>query len=319
LNPLITIGITSYYAEKTISRAIESALNQSWENTEIIINDDNSKDETISILKDYKEKYKNIKLILNKDNSGVANSRNKIINAAQGEYLVFFDDDDYSDIDRVKLQYQRIIDYQEKWNVNNYIICHSARKVKYLDGETLIEKTMGCNNTKVAPNGESVALRILIGARLNDGYGSMATCSQMASLLTYKEIGGFDENLRRSEDTELNIRLALSKCHFLGISRPLVIQYLTASQDKNFEIEYESTLYYIKKYKSFINKHSSYSFIKSWIKIKFMFYRKQYLLGGVYLFALSIRYPFASIKRAYLSIPNIGRNLKFIENHTYYE
>ena len=67
-NPLVTIGITSFNAEKNIERCILSALNQTYKNTEIIIIDDGSTDKTKLILAKYKKKYPKIKIIINKRN-----------------------------------------------------------------------------------------------------------------------------------------------------------------------------------------------------------------------------------------------------------
>ena len=313
--PLITIGITSYNSENTIVRALNSALNQSWANTEIIINDDASNDSSISILKEYEKKYDNIELILNLSNSGVASSRNKIISKANGKYVAFFDDDDVSNINRLKFQYQRINDYKKKWTINDPIICHTSRLIIFTDGKSAIEETIGCDLNNISPNGNEVASRILLGTPLNDGIGSIATCSQMGLKEDYLSIGGFDESFRRQEDTEFNIRLAFSRCHFIGIKEPLVCQYLTKSEDKNIEIEEESTLNCLKKHKDYIHKNSNYSFVICWIKIKFMFYKKDYFLLTLYLIMLIIKYPIYTMKRLISSFPNLKKNYKYFNDN----
>ncbi len=312
--PLITLGISCFNAEKTIARAIESALNQSWENKEIIVVDDVSEDGSVAIIEELIKQHEIIKLYVNENNLGVAAVRNKIIKRSNGEFIAFFDDDDSSEYDRVERQYNRIVEYKKKWHCDNPIICHTARRVVYGDGISLIERTIGCNVDNMAPHGVNVASRILLGSRLVDGYGSMATCSQMGSAKVYAEVGGFDENLRRSEDTELNIRLALAGCHFVGIESPLVTQYITKSEDKNFEVEYESTLYYINKYKNFIARNSSYSFVKSWVKLKFTFYKKDYFIFLIKFIVLFFQYPVLSTRRIFLSIPNFQINRRFSNN-----
>ena len=312
--PLITLGISCFNAEKTIARAIESALNQSWKNKEIIVVDDVSEDSSVTIIKEFIKQHEIIKLHVNEDNLGVATVRNKIIEHSKGEFIAFFDDDDSSEYDRVERQYNRIVEYSKKWHCDKPIICHTARRVVYGDGISLTERTIGCNVDNMAPHGVNVASRILLGSRLVDGDGSMATCSQMGSAKVYAEVGGFDENLRRSEDTELNIRLALSGCHFIGIGSPLVTQYITKSEDKNFEVEYESTLYYINKYKNFIMRNSSYSFVKSWVNLKFIFYKKDYFIFLIKFIVLFFQYPVLSTRRIFLSIPNFQINRRFGNN-----
>jgi len=313
-SPLITLGISCFNAEKTIARAIESAINQSWVNKEIVVVDDASGDNSVVIIKGFIKQYGFIRLYVNEGNSGVAAVRNKIIRHAKGEFIAFFDDDDSSEYDRVDRQYNRIVEYKNRWHCDKPIICHTARTVLYGDGVSLIEKTIGCNINNIAPHGIDVASRILLGSRLVDGYGSMATCSQMGSTKVYADVGGFDENLRRSEDTELNIRLALTGCHFLGIESPLVTQHITKSEDKSFEVEYQSTLYYIKKHKKFIVGNSSYRFVESWVDLKFIFYKKDYFIFLVKFIVLFFKYPFLSSRRVFLSIPNFKINQKFSKN-----
>jgi len=88
---LITVIIPAYNAEKYISKTIESVLNQTYNNIEIIIIDDGSTDKTASIVKSYENKVKYIY----QENSGVSSARNNGIALAKGNYIAFLDSDDY--------------------------------------------------------------------------------------------------------------------------------------------------------------------------------------------------------------------------------
>jgi len=132
---LITIGITTYNAEATLNRAIESALSQNWENVEIVIIDDCSSDKTWALLKGIKVKNPQIQIFQNLTNSGVAVSRNRIIEEAKGEFIVFFDDDDTSITTRIEKQYRRITTYEKEYANGNPVICHSSRLQVYPNGE----------------------------------------------------------------------------------------------------------------------------------------------------------------------------------------
>ena len=112
--PLITIGITCFNAEKTIERALLSAINQDWPNFEIVVVDDASTDSSKIILKQYELKVKKISIIYQKQNKGCANARNLIISQAKGEFIAFFDDDDFSRFDRIRLQYEHLVNYEKK-------------------------------------------------------------------------------------------------------------------------------------------------------------------------------------------------------------
>lgn len=92
-NPLISIIVPCYNIEKYISKTLESVRNQTFQNFEIILIDDGSKDNTGKILDDYSKKDKRIKVI-HKINEGVSQARNIGIENAVGEYIYFLDGDD---------------------------------------------------------------------------------------------------------------------------------------------------------------------------------------------------------------------------------
>ena len=312
--PLITIGITSYNSQRTIIRAINSALSQTWRPIEIIIVDDCSSDNSYLMIKGLESENSVISLFQNPINKGVAYSRNKIINNAKGEFLAFFDDDDVSLSERLSYQYERLTDYEKKFAKGNLVICHTARKIIYENSINIIENTMGENLNRRAPAGIKVAKRILFGNPLKDGYGSLATCSQMSRLNTYKIIGGFDNKFRRSEDTELSIRLALKGAHFVGIKKTLVIQYMTKTEEKNYEDELKFFKMIIKKHKELIT-NKQYEFALKWINIKNIAYKNNLLDFIFNLIFIIFKYPMLSFNRLFLSFRNLTRNLYFFNFH----
>ncbi|MBS2098543.1 glycosyltransferase family 2 protein [Carboxylicivirga linearis] len=93
-NPLVSILITSYNREKYIAQAIESAINQTYRNIEIIILDDCSTDRSHEIAKDYAEKYDHIFAYRNAENIGQFPNRNKIVEYVKGAYIKYLDSDD---------------------------------------------------------------------------------------------------------------------------------------------------------------------------------------------------------------------------------
>lgn len=116
-----SVVIPSYNAENTIKKALDSVLSQSWSNYEIIIVDDASTDRTTSIINNViKQSNKRIKLIKNKINSGVAESRNIGISEAQGAFLAFLDSDDEWYPDKLFDDHQYIINRNLDWIFSNY-------------------------------------------------------------------------------------------------------------------------------------------------------------------------------------------------------
>lgn len=94
MKPLVSIIVPVYNAEKYISKCIDSIVNQSLTNIEIILVNDGSKDSSLKILNKYSEKDKRIKVI-DKKNSGPGATRNVGIREATGKYIGFVDSDDY--------------------------------------------------------------------------------------------------------------------------------------------------------------------------------------------------------------------------------
>jgi len=102
----ISVLTPAYNAEKYIREAIESILNQTFVDFELIIIDDCSTDKTWEIIQKYKEKDKRIIAIKNEKNLGIAGNRNRLKKLAKGKYVVWQDADDISMPDRLKHQYE---------------------------------------------------------------------------------------------------------------------------------------------------------------------------------------------------------------------
>ncbi|PGS52661.1 glycosyltransferase family 2 protein [Bacillus sp. AFS041924] len=92
--PLLTIIVPVYNAEKTIGRAINSVLNQTFQDFELILINDGSMDKSLQIMNEIAKDVPHIK-VFDIPNSGVSNARNYGINHASGRYTTFLDADDY--------------------------------------------------------------------------------------------------------------------------------------------------------------------------------------------------------------------------------
>lgn len=93
---LITVIVPVYKVEKYLSRCVESILNQTYQNIEILLIDDDSPDNCPQICDAYAKDYPNIKSIhLKNSGIGVSDARNTGLNNAKGDYIAFVDSDDY--------------------------------------------------------------------------------------------------------------------------------------------------------------------------------------------------------------------------------
>ena len=92
----VSIIVPVYNAQKYLRECLESIINQTYYDIEILCINDGSRDSSLSILNEYKEKDKRINVI-NKENTGVSKTRNLGIDNAQGNYIIFVDADDKID------------------------------------------------------------------------------------------------------------------------------------------------------------------------------------------------------------------------------
>lgn len=109
----VSIIIPIYNAEKFISKCIESVLNQTYHDLEIILVNDGSTDETLKIIQQYQNKDERIKII-DKENAGVSDSRNRGIEIATGEYIAFADSDDWLELNMI----EKMVNIIEQQNVD---------------------------------------------------------------------------------------------------------------------------------------------------------------------------------------------------------
>src|SRR6267378_3785357 len=99
--PLVSILIPAYNAERWVDDTIRSALAQTWPRKEIIIVDDGSRDQTLSIARQFASK--NV-FIATQQNQGVCAARNKAIELCQGDYIQWLDADDLLGPDKIAKQ-----------------------------------------------------------------------------------------------------------------------------------------------------------------------------------------------------------------------
>ncbi len=94
--PKVSVVMSVYNREKTVARAIDSILAQTFQDFEFIICDDGSSDSSAKILEAYSKRDSRIVVVRNESNLGLPASLNRCLSVAQGEYVARMDDDDYS-------------------------------------------------------------------------------------------------------------------------------------------------------------------------------------------------------------------------------
>lgn len=137
MNKKISVIVAVYNTEKYVEKCLNSLLNQTYKNIEIIVVEDGSTDNSKEVLKKYANNKK-IKIIYNKKNSGLSYSRNVGLENATGDYIGYIDSDDYVDLDYYEKLMQAIVD-----NKAEIAICD----IKVVDEETNTEVISRCCNS----------------------------------------------------------------------------------------------------------------------------------------------------------------------------
>ncbi|AQS38838.1 glycosyl transferase [Shewanella psychrophila] len=104
-NPLVSVVVPLYNCADFITETVESIINQSYKNFEIVIVDNCSTDESLSVVNEYSHKFSNISVIQTMNNSGgPAHPRNLGIESSKGDYIAFLDSDDIWEENKLQLQ-----------------------------------------------------------------------------------------------------------------------------------------------------------------------------------------------------------------------
>lgn len=116
---LISVIVPIYNGEKWLSRCIDSILNQSFQNIEIILVNDGSVDRSLDLCYKYATKDERI-IVINQSNSGVSVARNRGISEAKGDYIMFVDCDDWLEADTLNVLYDNMIAKNVDFSVIGY-------------------------------------------------------------------------------------------------------------------------------------------------------------------------------------------------------
>ena len=140
----VSIIIPVYNVAEFLPKCLDSVINQTIDNKEIIVVNDGSTDNCYEILKEYKNKYPEL-VIINRKNSGISETRNVGIKEASGEYIAFVDSDDFIELDMFEKMYKAATRANADIVICNYILYKDEKEtidneVEGIDKEGYIDK-----------------------------------------------------------------------------------------------------------------------------------------------------------------------------------
>lgn len=212
--PLVSIVMPVYNGSNFIKQALDSALNQTYKNIEIIVVNDGSNDggATSEILQKYQDQ---IIIIERKQNRGISFSLNEGINSMRGEYFTWLSHDDLYKPTKVEEQVLYLNELIEKFPEKKEYIC--------LCGAS---ETIDANNNFIKKNiskPTSVTLRSMQELLLdNISNYEIGGCTVLIPREAFVRCGGFDESLRTVQDADMWYRMILQGYTFCFLNKSLV-------------------------------------------------------------------------------------------------
>ena len=228
-NPLVTACIASYNHEKYITEAINSLLQQTYPNIELIVIDDGSSDNSPQIIAELAKKH-NFTFIT-QENMGVTKTLNKIISLAKGKYLTSLASDDIAMKERISIQVELLE------NNPQFDSCGGSFSYINDEGKTLNTINKGYRELEF----EDIFLGKKAGVNI---------ATVMFTINSIREIGGYDEKLI-GED--INLLFALTnKGHKIAVIEDVVTKYRLHNNNlhKNYSPLFFDTLAVFDKYQS---------------------------------------------------------------------
>ena len=137
----ITVIVPVYNVENYLEKCLDSLINQTYKNLEIIVINDGSTDNSGEICQEYAQKDNRI-VYVEKENGGLSEARNVGLDKMTGSYVTFIDSDDWAELDYVEILYKKIIEYQADISVGNYYSYNEDEETYYFHiyGDSYYEK-----------------------------------------------------------------------------------------------------------------------------------------------------------------------------------
>jgi glycosyltransferase involved in cell wall biosynthesis len=186
-SPLLSVLMPVYNAERYVAQAVESILDQTFQDFEFLIMDDGSTDRSLSILKRYAARDARIHLV-SRSNAGYVSALNEMLLQAQGRYIARMDADDVALPDRFKHQVSFLQQHPD-------VVCvGGAFELIDHKGRFLVALKIGTTDAEI----QQAALA---------GHGSICHPTAMMRRSALLKIGGYDETLMPAEDVDLWLKL----------------------------------------------------------------------------------------------------------------
>lgn len=208
---LISVIVPVYNVQNYICRCLDTIINQTYKNIEIILVDDGSKDESGKICEEYAKKDSRIRVI-HKENEGLGLTRNVGIKYAMGKYIAFIDSDDFIELNMYEIMYKKI-----KENDLDAVLCNYKRLKK---DKTYIYNVSNFDNKQYSCDEiqKDILLSICGNPKYKTVIGSVCCVLYKKDIIDKYNIKFLNEREYVSEDIIFNY-MYFSKCRRIQLLR----------------------------------------------------------------------------------------------------
>ena len=260
--PKISMIVPVYNTSKFLKQCLDSIINQTYKNLEIILVNDGSTDNSLEILEEY-SKSDDMVMIINKNNGGLSSARNAGIRIATGEYILNVDSDDWLEITACEKLLEKALETKGDIIIGNIYLEYPQKRMKWLDLQTEgIYKFEEYFDKYIQENGKN------------------SICNKLIKNDLYKKNNIFHpENISYGEDGSTLLRLVSQAKKIVKISN-FIYHYRQNNQSmmysKNKKIyEYKEVVeiiydYYIRNNVLYVEEKKEILYYKFFYKILFI-------------------------------------------------
>lgn len=210
MNDLITVVVPIYNVSKYLRQCVDSIINQTYTNLEIILIDDGSTDNCLEIMREYEKNDTRIKCYT-RENKGLLYTRIDGVNKANGQYIIFVDSDDWLELNTIEILYNKMIKYSADMVKCSYKMVFEDKSIDIIrkQSDTIYEKE---------------SLNKIYDELVNNYIFHSAWSQLIKTEIVKKYINDCDYSISMGEDVEINTHL-LDKYKKIVVTNDVLYNY----------------------------------------------------------------------------------------------